>query len=212
MSRIRGKDKDSAKSTIATIEKDIEYKDLSFMYEYDLDREGRTLFFHGDVDEDMVDRLIKGFVYLDSQGEGKFPIKLYVCSYGGSVDHMFSLYDVIQQCRSKVITIGTGAICSAAVLILACGDERYVTENAWSMVHKAKSGSYGDTDEVASYASAFKMYEDNRYRLLAKHSNLTAKQWREKENKKGEVWMKPKDMRNAGIIDHVLLPNRKSKK
>lgn len=191
-------------------EENADLKELEAIFEYDIDRESRTVFFNGDVDESMVDRTIKSLHHLDAQSDE--PIKLYICSYGGSIDQMFALYDVIRQCRSHITTIGTGAICSAAVLLLACGDERHATENSWLMAHRAKGGSYGDSDEVGAQAEAFKRYEDKRYKLLARHSKWTAKMWRDKESEKGEVWMEPPEMLKCGVIDKVLLSRNKKRK
>ncbi len=183
------------------------YKELEFVYDYDLDKENRTVFFHGDVDEALVDRTIKSLLYLDQQGDK--PINMYICSYGGSVDHMFSLYDVITGVvKSPVNTIGTGCICSAAVLLLACGEERVATENSWLMAHKAQGGAFGNAEEVMSGAQAFMQYEMRRYKLLARHSLWTAKEWQDHELKSGEVWMQPQDMLKAGVVDKIARPRR----
>lgn len=185
-------------------------KEIELLFEYDLDRDNRTIYFNGDVDEMMVDRTIKSLFHLESQG--KEPIKIRICSYGGSIDHMFALYDIIRQCDSHIITIGVGAICSAAVLLLACGDERHASENSWLMGHKATGGSFGDADQVHSGAVAFKKYEAKRYKLLAKHSKLTAKAWKKKEQELGEVWMEPDDMLKSGIVDSILPSKKVTKK
>lgn len=191
-------------------EDNADWKELEAIFEYDLDRECRVVYFNGDVDESMVDRTIKSLCHLDSQSDK--PIILKICSYGGSVDLMFALYDVIRQCRSHITTVGTGAICSAAVLLLACGDERHATENSWLMAHRAKGGSFGDSDEVGAQAEAFKKYEDKRYKLLARHSKWSAKKWRDKEAEKGEVWMEPKEMLQSGVVDKIVYPTKVKKK
>ena len=118
---------------------------------------------------------------------------------------MFALYDIIQTIKSPVKTIGIGAICSAAVLLLACGEKREATENSWLMAHNATTDCEGNILKVRAQFEAFKRYEKLRYDLLAKHTNLTAAQWKKRENSEGEVWLDSKQMLEAGIIDKILI-------
>ncbi len=188
--------------------KERDLKCLEFLYEYDLDRDTRTVYFYGDVDELLVDRTIKSLTFLDQISSDLITLK--ICSDGGFTDLMFALYDVIRSVRSPVRTEGTGSICSAAVLLLACGDDRQVTPNTFLMSHKSELGqSSGDADVTLSRALIFKRYEQKRYDLVAKHTKWTAKMWRAKESAAGEVWMEPKDMLKAGLIDRVIKPKPK---
>ena len=102
------------------------------------------------------------------------------------------------------MTIGTGLVASAAVLLLACGAERYATENCWVMAHQAEMAAGGTEPSVASIAQVFKQFEKQRYNLLARHTKLTAADWRAWEKAKGEVWMNPREMLKAGLIDKIL--------
>jgi len=202
------KNKSKTKSTNSIKKEDL--KSLEFLYEYDLDRGTRTIYFNGDIDDLLVDRTIKSMIYLDQISHEEITLK--ICSDGGLTDLMFALYDVIRSIRSPVRTIGTGSICSAAVLLLACGDVRQVTKHAWLMSHKAELGqASGDADVVLSRALIFKKYEQKRYELIAKHTKWTAKQWLSNERNAGEVWMEPKDMLKVGIIDNIIIPKPKPK-
>jgi ATP-dependent protease ClpP protease subunit len=120
------------------------------------------------------------------------------------MDYMFALYDIMQQCSSPITTVGTGAICSAAVLLLASGDKRYATENSWLMAHKATFSHGGDADTVVAQADIAKKYEARHYELMDRHTNWSAAKWKRHEKNKGEVWMKPDEMLEAGVIDEIL--------
>ena len=178
-------------------------KYLEFIFEYGIDIGNRIIYFNDDVEQDSVDRVIKAVNFFEKE---KDPIQIKICSYGGSVDQMFALYDKIVSSENKIITVGTGCICSAAVLLLACGNERFVTENAWLMSHNAETVGIGSPATLMSQAKAFQAMEDTTWALLEKHSRWTAKKWKESAEKKGEVWLTPKQMLTCGIIDGIL-PN-----
>lgn len=180
------------------------------IYEYDLDKDARLVYFYSDVNANSVARTIKSLLHLDYvlRDEDDPRIGLYINSDGGSLEDSFALYDCIQSLSAKVITIGTGMVASAAVLLLACGHERYATQNCWVMAHQAEGSAGGNEATVAAIAKVFKELEKQRYSLLAKHTKWTAQQWRAKEHLKGEVWMKPPEMLKVGLIDKVLPPTR----
>jgi ATP-dependent Clp protease protease subunit len=179
-----------------------DYKDLELVFDYDVDKESRIIYFTDYVDNFSVAKAIKSLVYLDGQNDRD--ISMYICSYGGYLDHMFALYDVMQQCRNDIITIGTGAICSAAVVLLVGGNKRFVTENAHLMAHQAHFGYDGNAETVVANAKLSQEYEKRRYELMARHSNWTAAKWKQKEKSQGEVWLKAEEMLEAGMVDGIL--------
>lgn len=192
---------------------------LDYLYEYDVDLEARLVYFIGEVDEKTVAKTIKSLYHIDHLNkDSENPrIGLYINSDGGSVEDSFALYDCIQGLDSRIYTIGTGMVCSAALLILACGTERYATENCWCMAHQALSGVSGNEAVVMANAKQFIQFEQQRYRLLARHTKWTAEEWRAREKEKGEVWMPPREMLRSGLVDKVLpgkstpVPKRKKK-
>jgi ATP-dependent Clp protease protease subunit len=180
------------------------------IYEYDLDKEARLVYFYCDVNSTTVAKTIKSLLHLDYmlRDEEHARIGLLINSDGGSLEDSFALYDCIQGLGSEVMTIGTGVVCSAAVLLLACGAERAATENCWVMAHQAEGVAHGNEQTIASTSKLFKLIEKQRYNLLARHTKWTASEWRAREHSKGEVWMSPREMVKAGLIDKVLMPNR----
>jgi ATP-dependent protease ClpP protease subunit len=177
------------------------HKKLEFLFEYGVDTDKRIIYFNDDVEQHSVDRIIKALSFFEDTPSQSLELK--VCSYGGSMDQMFALYDAIVTTKNKVITVGTGCICSAAVILLACGDERYVTENSMLMSHNAESIGVGNPATLLSQAKAFQAMEDRAWDLLERHSNWTAKRWKESAQKKGEVWLTPAQMLKAGVIDGI---------
>ncbi len=67
------------------------HKKLEFLFEYGVDTEKRIIYFNDDVEQHSVDRIIKALSYFEDTPDK--PVSLTICSYGGSMDQMFALYD-----------------------------------------------------------------------------------------------------------------------
>ena len=64
----------------------------------------RLMGLFSDVVDEKVAELVHALLYLDETNrirkEDK-PIGFYICTYGGSADDMFALYDVMRQVRER---------------------------------------------------------------------------------------------------------------
>ena len=93
-------------------------------------------------------------------------IRIHIMSEGGDMFSGFTLKNVIEKSRVKVVTIAQGACCSAATFMFLGGSERRMGENAYLLIHQLSTdfwGKYQDLkDEVKScdnfMASLKKMY------------------------------------------------------
>jgi ATP-dependent Clp protease protease subunit len=121
---------------------------------------------------------------------------------------MFLLYDAVQNSPCEITTIGSGEICSAAVLLLACGHKRLCTQNAWLMAHQSWSSVSGSQTEIQAQAEAHKKMEAKMWELLAKHSKKTAVEWKARAKEQGEIWLSPVEMVEYGVVDSVIKPTR----
>lgn len=64
-------------------------------------------------------------------------VELLICSPGGDCSAGFAVVDAIRTCPARVVTIGTGDVCSVALDILVAGDWRCVTPLTVLMAHPA---------------------------------------------------------------------------
>ena len=62
--------------------------------------------------------------------EERKPIRIYIMSYGGELDYMWSLVDSIALSATPVYTINMGIAASAASLIFIAGHQRYMLQTA----------------------------------------------------------------------------------
>lgn len=185
---------------------------LKLSLDHSVDLKTRTIYFVGEVELEFVTPVVQYLHVLSSpqycKNQHNEPIKLIINSPGGSDDMAFFLYDAIQSCEAPVHTIGTGMVCSAATLILACGHKRFGTENLWLMTHKGSSVLSGDDDAVLSQAKLQNKIADRYWKLLERHTKKTALNWYRNSRDHGELWLNAEQSLEWGVIDEILPSTR----
>lgn len=186
---------------------------LDLILSYGLDVRARRIYLQGALDlsndEHEIGKrntahVIRSLQYLDRASAE--PIELWICTPGGPSPEMFAVYDVIRSCRSEIHTIGHGEICSAGVLLLAAGDRRFATKNAWLMSH-AESGD--NMEFMNAWATKQRvnwiMRSEKRWaELMAHHTEKTTEYWHElHQGKTQELWLDTNQMLRYNIIDEV---------
>jgi ATP-dependent Clp protease protease subunit len=103
-----------------------------------------TLF--DEVDDDLAYTIITQLLYLDTIDTTE-PVKLYICSPGGSVTAGLAIIDVMNLMTRKVDTVGIGSVASMGAMLLCSGTgERKALENTRIMLHSVSSGSSARTE------------------------------------------------------------------
>jgi len=173
--------------------------------ECNLDIPNRRIYIDSEIDEDSVALALKGLHYLDgTTGD----IEIMINSGGGDVYGAGSIYDSIRSCNNKTITIGTGAVASAAGLLLVCGDERYATPNCFFMAHEGTL-HFTEDEMVAPTTLLGELKHDTAMsdewcNTMAEHTAHGKKWWRDHSIKpKEDLWFNQKEMVVHGIIDSV---------
>ena len=181
---------------------------LDSFHEYAIDCDKRTLFFSGDIDSPQVEMLATNIHILNSPDvhpeSYSEPINIVVHSRGGYDDLMLNLYDAITYSKAPIHTLVTGMVCSAATLLLVCGDRRFATENSYAMFHKGKVELEGDEDEILAGAEIHRKISDRYWKLLGRHTNKPASWWFNKSKDNGELWLDAKQMVQYGVVDEIL--------
>jgi ATP-dependent protease ClpP protease subunit len=174
-----------------------------FIRETAADLPNRTLYLTEDIDETSYNDFLFAFRFLE-QSEG--PIKVVINSSGGDVVRMFSIYDIITTAKNKVIGIGTGEVCSAASLILACCHKRYVTENCVLMYHQHSGGDSGCRyDEKKARREWEDWIHDKMIELFAKNTPKDVSYWKRVLKKEAEFWVLGGErIVEEGVADAVI--------
>lgn len=179
----------------------------ALLLESGVDLEGRNLFMIGDVTSPNAENMISSIHLMNSRSDA--PIRFWINSCGGEDQMLFYMYDAITSSPSPIYTIGTGMVCSAAALLLVCGDRRYATPNSWFMTHKGRFQLEGDEDEIRAATHLSSAVSDRYWKLVARHTNRSAKWWFSRSKGQGELWMDADEMLKNGVVDEVFKPTRR---
>ncbi len=165
----------------------------------------RILYLAGNVTEIMMTQLIANLIALANFNKTA-PITLVVSTYGGLIDEMFSLYDMMNFIPCPVHTIGTGKIMSAGVLLLAAGKKgcRLIGKNARVMIHPATCGAGGNVFELLNEIKEHNRQQVQMERMLLENSKIT-KQQMENFMKSGfDNYFTAEEAVKLGIADQVI--------
>ena len=80
--------------------------------------------------------------------------KLYITSYGGSVDTGLKIIEAISQSKGIVVTIGSGIIASMGSAIWLYGNKLKLTEGTITMFHMSSHGDLGNSNLIKKRADA----------------------------------------------------------
>ncbi len=155
------------------------------------DAEKRVFWLEGDVCNKTLE-LAKAIMRCNQEDRGvepedRKPIRIFIDTYGGDVQIMWTLVNVIKISKTPVHTIVFCNAMSAGAHILAAGHKRFAMPGATILVHSGSVEFGGDVEKVESA----KKYFDN----LGKQANA---QFLE------DTQVLPKDLKRKGAIDWYM--------
>ncbi len=120
----------------------------------------RKIYLDGDVDPSLLalQRLILRW-NMEDRGkapEERKPIGIYIFSYGGDVDVMWSVIDTIEASATPVYTFNMGVAASAACLIFLSGHRRFMMKRAKIVIHEGSARMSGDSTKVLDASESYK--------------------------------------------------------
>jgi len=130
------------------------------------------------------------------------PIKLIITSPGGDVDSAFLFYDTIKLIKSPVITIGRYCA-SAAAMLLAAGQKRYVLPHAKVMLHLVSGSMVGDAREWEIQHKQLQGYMNKMVDILLECGvkRTRAEVMRDIDR---DFWLEPEEAIEYGLADAIL--------
>lgn len=148
---------------------------------YVLEKE-RKIYLESDVDPSVlgIQKMIMRW-NLEDKRNGKTketaqPIWIYIMSYGGDLDYMWTLIDAIQMSVTPVYTVNMGVAASAASLIFVCGDKRFMTEHATVVIHEGSAQLAGDAVKVQDAADTYKKQLKQMKDFILAHTGIPKSQ------------------------------------
>lgn len=165
----------------------------------------RIVMLHGDVTEHSIASVLNQMLYYASIDPTK-PITLVVSTYGGSVDEMFSLYDLIKFLPCEVHTVGLGKIMSAGVLLLAAGTKgnRSIGKTSRVMLHSISGFAHGNVLQVQNMTDEMDRMQNLMVKCLLEETDISKKEMKKIMDAKHDFYVTPEQALKFGIVDKVI--------
>lgn len=123
------------------------------MMNFYVDEKDRIFFIDFEIDQSLIEieRKILQYNRIDKDVpvEQRKPIKLFIYSYGGELDAMFSFIDVVALSKTPVWTINAGIAMSAALVMLLSGQKRFALPHSTALIHSGSGGTQGTFEQTS---------------------------------------------------------------
>jgi len=171
------------------------------LFEYNVNFKERVVYLNDEISVGSLELIQKAFDEFDTAPEK--PVRIEISSYGGSVYDMFGIIDRIKASPCTVITRGFGKIMSAATFILAAGDERYIGNHSWVMIHEMSDVVKGKMADLENDMKHNANLQKQMYSMYEKLSGgkISAKTWAKLCSK--DHYISASEVLELGLVDHV---------
>lgn len=158
---------------------------------------------------DYVANIIQAqLLFLESADSGK-DIQIYLNTPGGSVYAGLGIYDTMQYIAPDVATICTGMAASMGAVLLCAGakGKRTALNHSRVLIHQPMGGASGQASDIEITAREIQKLKKELYEIIASHSGQKyQKVWDDGDR---DFWMTSEEAKEYGMIDEVLVRNKK---
>jgi ATP-dependent Clp protease protease subunit len=166
---------------------------------------GRVIFLTEDITREAAASFNAMLMQYDSESNEN--ISIYINTYGGIVEALFSMYDMMNAVKSTITTICLGKAYSAGSLILAAGSKgnRLITKNSNVMIHGVQTIfplPDKDQKDMEKGFDNLKRLNNNVLTILAKHTKKTLKTLQ--TDCKTDMYLDAKAALKYGIVDEII--------
>ena len=173
---------------------------------YYKDEQDRVFWLNGPV-SDCAEDLIRMILRCNKEDKGKpteerIPIKIFIDSPGGDVTFMWTIINMIETSKTKVITVNYCTAYSAAAEILASGHERYSLKGTHVMVHLGSCAYSGDIANVESTKKYFDNLSKKTVDHLLERTKINPKMFKKKTIT--DWFMDEDEALENGVIDKIV--------
>ncbi|MEA4937784.1 MAG: ATP-dependent Clp endopeptidase proteolytic subunit ClpP [Paludibacter sp.] len=170
----------------------------------------RIIFLGTQVDDYTANVIQAQLLFLDSSDPGK-DISIYLNTPGGSVYAGLGIYDTMQFIGSDVATICTGMAASMGAVLLVAGTKgkRSALKHSRVMIHQPMGGAQGQASDIEITAREIQKLKKELYQIIADHSDNPFD--RIEKDSDRDYWMTAQEAVEYGMIDKVLINDKKNK-
>lgn len=159
----------------------------------------------GDIGESWWDESIS-FQDVKAKLEGidSSNIKLNISSFGGDVNHAFSIYNLLKTSPATVEANIMGFTASAGTIVALAADTVKMDENTMFLIHNAWTVEMGNQHDFRQTADDLEKIDN---RLISVYKSKTGKRKDTIHNlMKEEKWLSASEAQEFGLVDNVYAP------
>lgn len=161
----------------------------------------KRLFLIGSIDDALYSKFTEELYELEQEGVKEVEVELV--SGGGDAAIALAFFHRIKTTPVKIIMVARGSVESAAVLILAAGHYRKISEQAYAMVHEDSVSKYSDNaSQMKVFSKHLDDMEDKWARLLELATTTKQEVWREMHRE--TTYLTSRDCLRYGLVDEVV--------
>lgn len=173
--------------------------------------EKNHIYFYSEIDRNTVYDLIghirtaEEFCVVNAlrMSLDEIPIYLHINSYGGCIHSALAAIDVIQNCRVPVHSIIEGSTASAGTLISVSCDKRYISKNAYMLIHQLSSSYWGKMTELEDEFKNLTDLMKHLKQIYVENTNIPKKKL--VELLKHDLWLNSDTSLEYGLADELWL-------
>ncbi|MCD4723226.1 MAG: ATP-dependent Clp endopeptidase proteolytic subunit ClpP [Bacteroidales bacterium] len=168
----------------------------------------RIIFLGVPIDDYVANIIQAQLLFLESVDSGK-DIQIYLNTPGGSVYAGLGIYDTMQYIAPEIATICTGIAASMGAVLLCAGakGKRTALKHSRVLIHQPMGGVSGQASDIEITAREIQKLKKELYDIIAIHSGQKYdKVWSDSDR---DYWMTAEEAKKYGMIDEVLVKNKK---
>lgn len=168
----------------------------------------RIIFLGVPIDDYVANIIQAQLLFLESNDANR-DIQIYLNTPGGSVYAGLGIYDTMQYINPDVATICTGMAASMGAVLLCAGakGKRTALKHSRVLIHQPMGGAQGQASDIEITAREIQKLKKELYEIISSHSGQTYKKvWADSDR---DYWMTAVEAKEYGMIDEVLIKNKK---
>ena len=177
----------------------------------------RSLYLSKQVDQASINELTKSIIEINENDEhlcklyGVYgleykakPIRIYIDSYGGKVYQCFGLIGVMENSKTPIHTVVTGAAMSCGFVILINGHRRLAYRHATPLYHQVSSGFFGKVKDLEEKLEETKRLQKKIEEMTLRLTKISKKKLTEILKNKVDWFMTAESALELGVIDEIV--------
>ena len=177
----------------------------------------RNLYFNQQVDQSSIGELTEKIIEINQSDEfltkqcplfnleyKPDPIKIYIDSYGGLVYQCFGLIGVMEESKTPIHTIVTGAAMSCGFLMLISGHKRFAYQHATPLYHQISGAIWGEVQYMEERFEETKRLQKKMEKLVLDKTSMSEKLLKKILKRKKDYFMSANKALELGVVDDIL--------